>query len=475
MKLRLFPIATLLLAVTIVPACSDDDDDNVPEQQPSQEQGSDSDKDAEASDPSESETPAEPEDNTYVLNAADIHVTLSPDGNLVATVGQPFVVEVSTVTDEGITYQWACDGTVVSDSKECNYAFPQAGEYALTLSVSQGDTVSIAFQFDAVATFEPIDAPDASATPYVTKVLDYLPAPGQFTNTLPEYEEGDTQEDMNRKCLENIGNNEQIMISLGGWGGYVVVGFDHTIQNVSGKRDFLVLGNAFQAATNPDEDNLPGGSCEPGIIMVAYDVNHNGVPDDNEWYEIAGSAHHDATAERFYAKGLENGNDMATIFDYEMTYHRPLTEENDADFKSGFFNIKNYIAWEDNQGNSGYKVKNTFHKQTYYPQWVTDDQITFRGTRLPENGIDESGAGNYFVLYKFLYGYSDNEPNTDDNCGIDIDWAVNAKNQKVHLPGVDFIKVYTGVNQENGWLGECSTEVMGVNDLHLLGKEIDTL
>ena len=36
------------------------------------------------------------------------------------------------------------------------------------------------------------------------------------------------------------------------------------------------------------------------------------------------------------------------------------------------------------------------------------------------------------------------------------------------LPGVDFVKIYTGVHQVNGWLGECSTEVMGVEDLHLL-------
>ena len=56
---------------------------------------------------------------------------------------------------------------------------------------------------------------------------------------------------------------------------------------------------------------------------------------------------------------------------------------------------------------------------------------------------------------------------------IDIDWAVNSKGQKVHLPGVDFIKIYTGVNQENGWLGECSTEISGVEDLHVLGVDID--
>lgn len=78
------------------------------------------------------------------------------------------------------------------------------------------------------------------------------------------------------------------------------------------------------------------------------------------------------------------------------------------------------------------------------------------------------------VLYKFRYGYADNETNTKDESAIDIDWAVNSKGQKVHLPGVDFVKIYTGVNQENGWLGECSTEITGIEDLHVLGVEIET-
>ena len=78
------------------------------------------------------------------------------------------------------------------------------------------------------------------------------------------------------------------------------------------------------------------------------------------------------------------------------------------------------------------------------------------------------------MLYKFRYGYADNEQNAKDDACIDIDWAVNSKGQKVNLPGVDFIKIYCGVNQENGWLGECSTEVTGVEDLHVLGEEVAT-
>ena len=76
---------------------------------------------------------------------------------------------------------------------------------------------------------------------YITKVLEYRPAPGQFVNQLPQYNEGDTQDDMNRKVLESIGNNNKGTVSLGGYGGYVIVGFDHTIENRAGLRDYSIM------------------------------------------------------------------------------------------------------------------------------------------------------------------------------------------------------------------------------------------
>lgn len=117
-----------------------------------------------------------------------------------------------------------------------------------------------------------VNQEETTYSPYITSVPEYKPAPGQFINELPKYEIGDTQSTMNRKALESIGYNTRILISLGGYGGYVICGFDHTIVNVPGKYDFKVLGNAFYANSNPNP-NAPeeGGSCEPGIVMVAYD------------------------------------------------------------------------------------------------------------------------------------------------------------------------------------------------------------
>lgn len=319
-----------------------------------------------------------------------------------------------------------------------------------------------------------VQQPERQASIYISKVFDYLPAPGQFVNDLPKYVAGDTYETMVAKAGKALVGEDASVITLGGWGGYVVLGFDHTIVNVAGRRDFRIQGNAFGAAANPRPNAPFGGSCEPGIIMVAYDKNKNGKPDDDEWYEIKGSANFSAEKEPWYSIAVSKNNDVRTFRGYEMTYDRPVTETA-VGTPQNSISISDYIRWADNQGQQGYKVKNTFHAQSYYPAWVKEDKITYKGIRLARNGVEESGQGSYFVQYAFSYGYVDNYPNAHDNSGIDIDWAIDKNGNKVVLPGIDFVKVYNGVDQENGWLGEASTEVSRGEDLHLSGTKIDTI
>lgn len=62
--------------------------------------------------------------------------------------------------------------------------------------------------------------PAFAASPYLSNVYEYRPAPGQFINELPEYEEGDTHASMLEKVAENLcGEERPGMISLGGFGG----------------------------------------------------------------------------------------------------------------------------------------------------------------------------------------------------------------------------------------------------------------
>lgn len=362
-----------------------------------------------------------------------------------------------------------------TDNKGSLFVTTKEGEYDLI--VSDGEIES---EIKVV-----VKKKTGKLSAYIAKVFDYLPAPGQFVNKLPDYQEGDTQEDMVRKANEWLVGEDAWMITLGGWGGYVTVGFDHTIVNVPGKRDFRINGNAFGAAIG--RPNAPfGGSCEPGIVMVAYDKNKNSKPDDDEWYEIKGSSNFSAEKEPWYGFARENGNDTRVFRDYQMTYYKPEKEAPEIagqpDNPLAFVAIQNYIRWEDNKNNSGYKVKNVYHQQTYYPAWIKENKLTFKGIRLPENGINEGefvpgiNEGNiYFVLYGFRYGYVDNHPNVQDGSAIDIDWAIDKEGNKADLPGIDFIKIYNGVNQENGWLGESSTEVERGEDLHMLGKNIGTI
>ena len=285
----------------------------------------------------------------------------------------------------------------------------------------------------------------------ISRVFDYRPAPGQFVNKLPEYEPGDTQEDMNRKAEESISGNNNILISLGGFGGYVIFGFERPVVNVSGVADFKIYGNAFWADANPNP-NAPrrGGSSEAGIVYVMYDANGNGLPDD-EWFEIAGSE---------FQK-------PETIHNYRLTYFKPDENKERVPMPgTPAINDMTYIRWENNQDVQHYLYRNIFHSQSYWPQWITDETLTFTGTRLAPNCIDESGAGSYFVQYAFDWGYADNCPNNDDCSNFNIEWAVDADGNPAQLPAVHFVKVYTGLNQYCGWLGETSTEIMGARDLH---------
>lgn len=353
----------------------------------------------------------------------------------------------------------------LSDSKTTTAMFSTVSRGSYMIKVSSGDLV------DTLQVT--VKQAEKAPSPYIAKVFDYLPAPGQFVNELPKYTAGDTHEMMVAKAGRELIGEEANMITLGGWGGYVVVGFDHTVVNVPGRRDFRIHGNAFGAAANPRPNAPFGGSCEPGVVMVAYDKNKNGKPDEDEWYEIKGSANFSAEGEPWYAAAVAANADVRTFRGYEMTYHRPTVETPGT--PQGHVSIANYIKWTDNQGQDGFKIKNTYHTQSYYPQWVKDEKITYKGIRLARNGIEESGSGSYYVLYGFRYGYVDNYPNGHDNSGIDIDWAIDKDGNKVHLPGIDFVKIYNGIDQENGWLGEASTEIGRGEDLHLLGSNIATI
>ncbi|MDR6488842.1 hypothetical protein J2799_003377 [Chryseobacterium vietnamense] len=354
------------------------------------------------------------------------------------TIERLRVLSIPTNASGSVT--WSINDSIISQNSELEFISSTADAYPLTLKINNKGNEQI-YHSKIIVTKE-----KTPYSKYIAKVLEFRPAVGQFMNEIPEYLPGNTAANMLQKANESLVGGNSTMISLGGYGGYVVFGFDHTIPNLNG-RDFKVLGNAFFGNDAADQRS---GSCEPGIIMVAYDRNKNGKPDNDEWYEIAGSE---------YFKN-------ATVRDYSITYHKPDENKTPVPGTEFWQTDVEYIKWSDNLGNQGFKTKNTFHAQSYYPLWFTESSYGFSGTRLANNFYDQNGDGSYWVGKSYDFGYADNAPNNDEASNIDISWAVDRSGKYVKLPGVDFMKIYTGVNQEAGWLGEVSTEVAGAYDLH---------
>ena len=294
----------------------------------------------------------------------------------------------------GESYRWTVKtasgaDSLLSEEKDYIFLMQYPGTYDVTFQI-----------FDPVnpivhrMTFYVVEE-EVEYSPYISTVYEYCPAPGQFVNAMPEYREGDTAETMRQKAEEAIAGKMQSGVSLGAYGGYITFGFDHTVVNVPGEYDIRIDGNSFNSAAHPGVD---GGSSEPGIIMVMFDENQNGKPDD-KWYEIDKNPWY---------------TDEAATYGYEITYHRPAPDHvpTPGEGNDSALTDMTYIKWEDNRGQTDYVYKNKFHDQDYYPKWIDADEMTFRGTLLPKNAVDVSGNGSYYLQYMFKYGaYADNYPN----------------------------------------------------------------
>lgn len=325
-------------------------------------------------------------------------------------------------------YTWSVDGTEVQSGESSEYVFDLTAEGSYTVSVTMRNSYTAASQ-DLTVTVLPAEgryfrAADASSNASISKVYEYTPAPGQFINdgvTLT------TQEEACSYAFERLSQGQ--FVSLGAFGGYLIAGFDHSVENsMDGGFDLQITGNAHSS------------SSEPGIIWVSQDENGNGLPDDT-WYELRGSE---------YGK-------PETWQDYAVTYYRPSSNGTS-------------IEWTDNRGSSGsVDYIPAYHSQeTYFPLWITADSYTLRGTRLEDRLVDENGNGSLWIGHPFDWGYADNWSGTDPDIDkFRISDAVRWDGEPADLTYIDFVKIQCGVQAKGGWTGEQSTELTLIRDLHI--------
>lgn len=267
---------------------------------------------------------------------------------------------------------------------------------------------------------------------YITSVFNYHYAPGQYAGNILHT---NTNNFVGKPSFLGISTGVmKSAVSLGGWGGYIIGGFDHNIENKSGN-DLIVFCGSSPAA-------------EPGIVYVMPDDNNNNLPDET-WYELKGSEWENSTK------------------NYQLTYHKPTSPNSN-------------ITWSDNLGHSGELTagygEGSFSSFSWWNSENEKTSITFEGTKLPDayENTGNANSQNWKVLpNRFSWGYAENANASDYNPTLkgnefDISHAVDTNGNSISLSSIRFIKIQTGVFQQAGWLNEVSTEVNGAGDLHRL-------
>ena len=286
---------------------------------------------------------------------------------------------------------------------------------------------------------------------YISQVVEYLPAPGQFINSMP------WGSPISASSLIGGVNGS---LSLGAFGGKVVFRFVEAVENHPDNPygiDFTIFGNATAEWS------------ESGVVWVMKDENLNNLPDDT-WYELAGSDYHFST----------------TLREYEVSYSNPGGEE------------ARDVPWSDQLGNSGAIKANSAHTQPYYPlsdsfPEVPEDTYMLSGTLI--QGAVDVDHPPFISSLRRSFGYADNQVRGSEPYAVpdnpyttevehsggdafDIGWAVNGEGSYVELDQIHFVKVQNGILHEGGFLGEISTEITGAVDVapdHNISGMLDLL
>ena len=291
----------------------------------------------------------------------------------------------------------------------------------------------------------------ASAATHASRVIEYRPGPGQFLNL-----------DLTLNPGAALGSPESStdltdegVVSLGAFGGYIILGFDAPVTNDPHNPygvDFTISGNTV-------DDSRGHSSCEPAAVMVMKDSNGNGIPDDGEWYELAGSDYWFDSTRRHTA----------------ITYTNPL------------YTNAHPITWTASSLGNGDRLSGALltvgaHTQPYYPDPFTypdtpTGALTLDGTMI-KGSADRRNPNGVYSYRSPAFGYADSHTNNptpssprnpyyaDERGGVadgfDISWAVDREGRHVDLDRIDFIKIYTASAANLGWLGESSAEIDAV-------------
>lgn len=452
------------------------------------------------------------------ITGSGLSATISPDGSN----EMPQSLSLIFSNSDGSDFDTA-SVTVTADHAAI-FGFYTEGQqnpkYGYGIVELNGDSTSLTIRRGGKQCLVNINAPTAQVAG--TGLVAFLPAPGQFVNEGANGSGwGGPFTASGASTLKNLVEGYVTTgISLGSFGGYAVLDFGAITRDASGAYvsggiyndpnnaygvDFTLFGNAMSTW------------AEPGCVQVSQDGTN--------WYTLAGSLHYQTPSDT--AGGA--------IWNYSATYTNPVTADDDlavgATGTTG--NNVDYTATYKTRPTSntvpenGSVLLNNWHAHNYFPLYnnyfagvnghtaldgllnplsgltMTDfgsytaktaaaaASLTLNGVRLV--APKTTNGGNSTAPDAYLFGYFDCHPNglrsgaqvnpyttgrtgNDNSNGdpMDISWAVNANGEPVYLDAIRYVRVYTGVMQMNGMMGESSSELLGSHKAVTKGGSVAT-
>ncbi len=357
--------------------------------------------------------------------------------------------------DRNPVYRWTVQGPDDAEASEAGtdktlpFIRLETGDYTVSLTVADDSGI----EQTATASVQ-VKIEDEPYSHYISEVFEYRPA--LLNDKGLRFGPNDTYASALRSVGQVLGgtayNELNQGVNLGSFGGFIVFGFDHTVMNVKGLRDFRI-GSSLSKSSYPAQ----------GVVWVSFDANNNGEADD-EWYEIAGSEY-GKTGER---RGLQ------------IVYTRPADLAPDE-------STDGWAAYTINGSETGaycYGKAMWGTDVSYWPEWLKEPAegaaLTYTGctmlpplAKAPED--PSSWPGQTTCWYD--YGYVCNsDPKDAVGSSFDIGWARDKAGNEVDLPGIDFVKVQNATLQDLGYnYGPSCVQINCAIDLHLEGQQIETI
>lgn len=283
--------------------------------------------------------------------------------------------------------------------------------------------------------------------------MAFDPAPGQFVRVADFNDPSRALGSPSSGGISSADNSS--VVSLGGFGGSITLGFDHTVEDDpknSFGMDAIVYGNAFWFGEDPQVH-----WAEAAMIEISLDTNGNGLADD-PWYLIPGSHILDPVGQFSTMTWDDNIADQ-TYLPTDSSCIPPgrtgVWDTHAYELPVSLFGqllVENPSSDATKEGVLGYAdYSPTLRLGDLNADDVVDDE-----TRLPHE----------------FYTVPDDPRTVGMSCGsgggdaFDIAWAIDPQTQEpANLPGFDFIRLTTAVHALLDLVGEKSAEIDAVADV----------